>query len=71
MTPEDIARLDAREYEEPGRDLEATRPATDGRGEEDNPVARHGPTGAMEDDPDGKFGSDEQNVLAKGTKGKE
>ncbi|HVM46236.1 MAG TPA: hypothetical protein VM582_09900, partial [Candidatus Thermoplasmatota archaeon] len=56
----DIAKLDKKEYEEPGRDLMATKPSPAG-GDIDNPVAdehSHGTSG------DPGLGSDERARLA-------
>ena len=40
MDARDVARLDRKEYDEPGRDLTATKPAPGGApGDVDNPVA--------------------------------
>lgn len=71
MTPKEIAAMDAREYEEPGRDLLATKPSEGGeggggRGDVDNPVADAGVPGSMGDTGSRKIGSDEHNRLAKG-----
>lgn len=71
MSAKDIAKLDAKEYKEPGRDLMATRPVQGGegggggRGDEDNPVAYKGVPGSM-GTTENKLGSDEHNRLAKG-----
>lgn len=71
LSPKDIARLDAREYREPGRDLMATKPwqpgegGGGGRGDADNPVAGTGTPGSI-GSTRAKFGSDEHNRLAKG-----
>lgn len=64
LGPKDVARLDKERYEEPGRDLLATKPASDGPGDVDNPVAdehSHGTSGPA----DGKLGSDEHHRLAR------
>lgn len=72
MTAKEIAELDAEEYEEPRRDLMATKPAVGGegggggRGDMDNPVAFDGIPGSMGDTGPRKIGSDEHNRLAKG-----
>lgn len=63
MSPKDIARLDKEKYEEPGRDLLATKPAASGPGDVDNPVAANhshgtsGPAGGK------RIGSDENATL--------
>lgn len=59
--PDDIARLDAANYREPGRDLLATKPAHDAPGDIANPTATehtHGTSG------DPGIGSDERPRLA-------
>lgn len=68
LSPKDIARLDRKEYKEPGRDLLATKPAegvgAGAVGDVDNPVAdvhSHG----MSDPDEGKLGSDEVNRLTR------
>lgn len=67
MTPEDIARLDKKEYREPGRDLLATKPVdakgAGARGDVSNPKAEtqsHGAPGPGQ----GTKGSDERAFLA-------
>lgn len=60
-TPRDIAKQNAREYREPGRDLTATKPTPEG-GDEDNPRAREHTHGAGGDAP---LGSDERARLVK------
>lgn len=64
LGPDEIARLDKRAYKEPGRDLLATRPAHDGQGDVDNPVADERSHGLRDPDP-GKLGSDEVSRLAR------
>lgn len=62
LTPEDIARLDKREYKDPKRDLMATKPATakgaGAVGDVDNPVADEHSHG-MSDKKYGTMGRDE------------
>lgn len=60
-SPRDIAKMNAKEYREPGRDLQATKPAPQG-GDEDNPCARERTHGAGGDAP---LGSDERARLEK------
>ena len=64
LDAKDIAAIDAEAYEEPGRDLLATRPAAEG-GDVDNPIADVGVPGSV-GKTERKIGSDENNVLAKG-----
>lgn len=68
LSPKDIARLDKGEYEEPGRDLMATKPAqgmgAGAVGDVDNPVASEHSHGLSDPD-EGKLGSDEVNRLAR------
>lgn len=70
LTAKDIARLDEREYEEPGRDLLASKPDEPGegegaRGDVPNPVAGDGIPGSI-GHTERKLGSDEHDRLAKG-----
>ena len=70
MSPEDVAELDRLEYDEPGRDLLATRPSEPGEGggatgDVDAPRAEEGVPGSMGKTED-TLGSDENASLAKG-----
>lgn len=69
MTPREIAALNAEEYEEPGRDLEATRPVeprgAGAVGDEPNPQGepqRRSDSARWTQD---AFGSDEKSRLAR------
>lgn len=59
-TPRDIAKMDAKRYDEPERDLTATKPAPQG-GDVDNPRTREHTHGAGGKQP---VGSDERARLA-------
>lgn len=65
MSAEDVARLDEREYAEPGRDIRSTRPADEGPGDVDNPVAETDRPPHHEPPNEAHFGTDEDNVMAR------
>ena len=65
LSGKDIAKLDAERYDEPGRDLLATKPAEDGVGDVQNERAESKVPGSMGSAED-EIGSDERARLAKG-----
>lgn len=71
LTPREIAEKDRREYEDPERDLMATKPTDPGSGgggagDVDNPEAQTDHVPGSIGKTEGQLGSDEENRLADG-----